>query len=206
MLPNARKKTRGHVSCLKTLNKWPETSRSSILHFILFIFGLKPTIPPVFNQTLKSQFNSPVLISLKSFVRRKPIPVFDPRPLYCSSLTTAVLRQYEELRNINFVDSAHLTVVRIIRLERHKGLSARSPVALFDEVIYLAQATLPKESDQLRLERHKGLSARSPVARFEEVIYSAQATQPKVSDQLRVECHQGLSGKSLVARFDEVIY
>ena len=40
--------------------------------------------------TLKSKFNSPFLTSLKSFVRRKPIPVFDPRPLYCSSLTTAV--------------------------------------------------------------------------------------------------------------------
>ena len=66
-----------------------------------------------------------------------------------------------------------------LRLECHQGLSARSLVARFDEVVYSAHATQPKESDQLRLERHQGLSARSPVARFDEVIYSAQATQPK---------------------------
>ena len=64
---------------------------------------------PVFNQTPKSKFNSPVLISLKSFVRRKPIPVFDPRPLCCSSLTTAV----GGTTDTNFVDSAHPTVARI---------------------------------------------------------------------------------------------
>ena len=64
---------------------------------------------PVFNQTPKSKFNSPVLISLKSFVRRKSIPVFDPRPLCCSSLTTAV----GETTDTNFVDSAHPTVARI---------------------------------------------------------------------------------------------
>ena len=70
------------------------------LIFNHFIFSL-PTIPPVFNQTPKSKFNSPVLISLKSFVRRKPIPVFDPRPLCCSSLTTAV----RGTKDTNFVDS-----------------------------------------------------------------------------------------------------
>ena len=91
-----------------------------------------------------------------------------------------------------------------LRLERHQGLSARSPVARFDEVIYSAQATQPNESDQFRLERHKGLSARSPVARFDEVIYSAQATQPNESNQLRLERHQGLSARSPVALFDEL--
>ena len=42
----------------------------------------------------------------------------------------------------------------VIRLERHQGHNARSPVAHFDELIYSAQATLPQESDQLRLHRH----------------------------------------------------
>ena len=42
-----------------------------------------------------------ILTSLKSFVRRKPIPVFDPRPLYWSSLTTAV----GGTKDTNFVDS-----------------------------------------------------------------------------------------------------
>ena len=45
-----------------------------------------------------------------------------------------------------------------IRLERHQGHSARSPVAHFDELIYSAQATLPQESDQLRLHRHSATS------------------------------------------------
>ena len=101
MLPNARKKTRGHVSCLKTLNQWPKTSRSSILHFYFIHFQFATNHPTVFTQTPKSKFNSPVLISLKSFVRRKPIPVFDPRPLYCSSLTTAV----GGTKDTNFFDS-----------------------------------------------------------------------------------------------------
>ena len=90
------------------------------------------------------------------------------------------------------------------RLERHKGLSTKSLVGRFDEVIYSAQATQPNESYQLRQERHKGLSARSSEARFDEVIYSAQATQPKESDQLRLEHHQGLSARSSVALFDEL--
>ena len=57
-------------------------------YFIYFQFTTNHT--HCFHKTLKSKFNSLVLISLKSFVRRKLIPVFDPRPLYCSSLTTAV--------------------------------------------------------------------------------------------------------------------
>ena len=82
-----------------------------VLFYILFYLNFSfPTInSPVFNQTPKSKFNSPVLISLKSLVRRKPILVFDPRPLYCSSLTTAV----GGTTDTNFVDSAHPTVARI---------------------------------------------------------------------------------------------
>ena len=79
------------------------------LIFFSFYFQLQTIHFPVFNQTPKSKFNSPVLISLKSFVRRKPIPVFDPRPLCCSSLTTAV----GGTTDTNFVDSAHPTVARI---------------------------------------------------------------------------------------------
>ena len=60
------------------------------LIFLHFIFSLQTTKLPVFITTLKSKQNSPFLTSLKSFVRRKPISVFDPRPLYCSSFTTAV--------------------------------------------------------------------------------------------------------------------
>ena len=41
-----------------------------------------------------------------------------------------------------------------IRLERHQGHSARSPVAHSDELICSAQAMLPQELDQLRLHRH----------------------------------------------------
>ena len=59
-------------------------------YFSSFNFQLANHQPPVFITTLKSKSNSPFLTSLKSFVRRKPIPMFDPRPLYCSSLTTAV--------------------------------------------------------------------------------------------------------------------
>ena len=99
--PMRGKRPEDMLVALKTLTQWPETSRSSFLIFLHFIFSLQPTIPPVFNQTPKSKFNSPVLISLKSFVRRKLIPVFDPRPLYCSSLTTAV----GGTKDTNFVDS-----------------------------------------------------------------------------------------------------
>ena len=109
MLPNARKKTRGHVSCLKNLNQWPETSRSSFSYFSSIYFQCPNHQPTVFITTLKSNFNSPFLTSLKSFVRRKPIPVFDPRLLYCSSLTTAV----GGTKDTNFVDSDHPTVARI---------------------------------------------------------------------------------------------
>ena len=58
--------------------------------FLHFMFILQTTNPPVFITTLKFKPNSPFLTSLKSFVRRKLIPVFDPRPLYCSSFATAV--------------------------------------------------------------------------------------------------------------------
>ena len=60
------------------------------LFFSSFYFQFSNHQLPCFYQALKSKFNSPVLTSLKSFVRRKPIPVFDPRPLYCSSFATAV--------------------------------------------------------------------------------------------------------------------
>ena len=65
------------------------------LIFLHFIFSLQTTNPPVFITTLKSKSNSQFLTSLKSFIRRKPILVFDPRPLYCSSLTTAVGFRYD---------------------------------------------------------------------------------------------------------------
>ena len=58
--------------------------------YFIFIFSFHHQTLTVFTKTPKSKFNSPFFTSLKSFVRRKPIPVFDPRPLYCSSLTTAV--------------------------------------------------------------------------------------------------------------------
>ena len=49
-----------------------------------------------------------------------------------------------------FVYSAQVTLPKELdqlRLERHQGHSARSPVAHIDEVIHSAQATLPNESD-----------------------------------------------------------
>ena len=49
------------------------------LIFLHFIFSLQTTNPPVFITTLKSKPNSLFFTSLKSFVRRKLIPVFDPR-------------------------------------------------------------------------------------------------------------------------------
>ena len=92
MLPNARKKTRGHVGCLKTLNQWLETSRASSLHFF-FLFYFQPVNnqSPIFTQTLKSKLKFTFFEPhCKSFLRRKPIHVFNHRQLYCSSLTTAV--------------------------------------------------------------------------------------------------------------------
>ena len=82
-----------------------------VLFYILFsLFSVCSNHTSLFfNQTLKSKFNLPFLASLKSFVRRKPIPVFDPRPLYCSSLTTAV----GGTKDTNFVDSDHPTMARI---------------------------------------------------------------------------------------------
>ena len=79
------------------------------LIFLHFIFSCKPSTSLFLTKPQNPNFNSPVLISLKSFVRRKPIPVFDPRPLCCSSLTTAV----GGTTDTNFVDSAHPTVARI---------------------------------------------------------------------------------------------
>ena len=111
-----------------------------------------------------------------------------------------------QVRHVPRAENSRADTLAKLATASHQGLSSRSLVARFDEVIYHAQATQPKESDQLRLECHQGLSARSPVARFDEVIYPAQATQPKESDQLRLERHQGLSTSTPVARFDEVIY
>ena len=73
----------------------PKTSGpmlKGVLFLILFSFYFQFANHqlPCFYQALKSKPNSPFFTSLKSFVRRKPIPVFDPRPLYCNSLTTAV--------------------------------------------------------------------------------------------------------------------
>ena len=74
----------------------PETSGPRLHGVLFYIFFLilvsvsEQPISPVFTQTLKSKFNSPFFTSLKSFVRRKLIPVFDPRPLCYSSLTTEV--------------------------------------------------------------------------------------------------------------------
>ena len=104
--------------------QWPTASRSSFSYFSSFLFSVANHLLnfqflqsfnfqnihfSVFHKTPKSKFNSPVLISLKSFVRRKLIPVFDPRPLCCSSLTTAV----GGTTNTNFVDFAHPTMARI---------------------------------------------------------------------------------------------
>ena len=70
----------------------------------------------------------------------------------------------------------------MLRQDRHQGLSARSPVARFEEFLYSAQGMHTKESDQLRLDRHQGLNAQSLVDHFDEFIYSAQVIQPKESD------------------------
>ena len=69
-----------------------------------------------------------------------------------------------------------------IRLERHQGHSARSPVAHFDELIYSTQATLPQESDQLRLHRHSaGTPPRpqrqEPVAHADELFPSVHGEE-----------------------------
>ena len=111
MLPIARKKTRGHVSCLNTLNQWSETSRRSILHFF-FLFYFQPVNnqSPVFTQTPKSKFNSPVLTLLNHF--------YEENPSLCSTIdpytTVVLLRQYEELRIQILVISDHPTVARIL--------------------------------------------------------------------------------------------
>ena len=55
---------------------------------ISFLICKSPT--PLFLQNRKIQTKFTILTSLKSFLRRKLIPVFDPRPLYCSSLATEV--------------------------------------------------------------------------------------------------------------------
>ena len=93
-------------------------------YFISFQFANYQ--PTVFTPTLKSKFNSPFLTSLKSFVRRKPILVFDPRPLYCSSLTTAV----GGTTDTNFVDSAHPTVARINNPDRDRATDLRSSISI----------------------------------------------------------------------------
>ena len=89
-------------------------------------------------------------------------------------LSLKTLTSFPELK----VRRRHQTI-QFTELFKQQGLSARSPVAHFDEFIYSAQATLPKESDQLRLDRHQGLNARSPVAHFDELDYSTQATLPR---------------------------
>ena len=48
--------------------------------------------------------------------------MFDPRPLCCSSLTTAV----GGTTDTNFVDSAHPTVARISPMSRHGSQAAGS--------------------------------------------------------------------------------
>ena len=60
------------------------------------------------------------------------------------------------------------------------GLSARSPVAQFDEFDYSAQALQPKSQFSSGFLAHNDLSARSPVAQFDEFDYSVQAMQPRV--------------------------
>ena len=55
------------------------------------------------------------------------------------------------------------------------GHSARSPAAHFDELIYSAHVTLPKESDQLRLYRH---SATSPLGYIATQLYRHSAIAP----------------------------
>ena len=75
----------------------PKTSSlmlQGVLFLILFSsFYFQPVNNqhPLFLPSLKFQTKFTIFgLHCKSCVRRKPIPVFNPRPLYCSSLTTAV--------------------------------------------------------------------------------------------------------------------
>ena len=114
--PQREEKILGTLSYPRNPTPVAYNSRSYILHFILFKFQFANHHSTVFITTLKSKVNSPFFISLKSFVRRKPIPVFDPRPLYCSNLTTAV----GGTKDTNFIDSDHPTVARI-KWRRYRG-------------------------------------------------------------------------------------
>ena len=153
------------------------------LFFFIFIFSCKPSTLlsvfsviqfsnhfPVFNQTPKSKFNSPVLISLKSFVRRKPIPMFDPRPLCCSSLTTAV----GGTTDTNFVDSAHLTMARIralhsTQMEELLLLTVTSPSLQFRLTGSLLQFTLTSPFNALQTDRLP------PIIRIDEPFTAYQS-------------------------------
>ena len=88
----------------------------------------------------------------------------------------------------------------------HNGLSARSPVAQFDEFDYSAQAMQPKSQFSSGFSAHNGLSAQSLVAQFNEFDYSAQAMQPKSQFSSGFSAHNGLSAWSLSAQFDELDY
>ena len=73
------------------------------------------------------------------------------------------------------------------------GHSARSLAAHFDELIYSAQATLPKESDQLRLRRHSAISPpgyiATPLNRHSVIAPGAQQlTLTSSSTQHRPRC------------------
>ena len=75
-----------------------------VLFYILFYlnFSLPTITSPVFTKPKNPNQIHHFLLHSNHLYEENPIPVFDPRPLYCSSLTTAV----GGLRNINFVDSA----------------------------------------------------------------------------------------------------
>ena len=85
------------------------------------------------------------------------------------------------------------------------GLNARSPTAHFDEFVYSAQATQPKESDQIKLYRH---SASAPGAQQLTLTSSSTLNRPR---SLGVRSAQAISPLSLSARssaahFDEFVY
>ena len=112
--------------------------------------------PTVFITTLKSKFNSPFLTSLKSFVRRKLIPVFDPIPLCCSSLTTTV----GGTKDTNIVDSespycgtnqmAPLPGIPLYKISRsfHLGFALLSSLSSFFH--FLGCQTTPLEDNNSR--------------------------------------------------------
>ena len=92
-----------------------------------------------------------------------------------------------------------------IRLERHQGHSARSPVAHFDELIYSRQVTLPEELDQLRLHCH---SATAPGT--QQLTLTSSSTLDR-SRYLRSQISSGYialghSAQSPAAHFDEFVY